>query len=722
MKFQKLKTLVSLLILICFLCLNISPILAAQVKMTEDDVTGGIPEEALPTFKIELPSQNSTTATVTNAEEKDENFIVKGFRMLVVAIGDLLFKFLKPMGADVDTVIYNKSPSGTESKFKLDFSAESKSPFSFMGRQLYVIFKSFALFIMFIILLTIGAKFQMSATSRNKVDLKETVNNYLVSFVMIFWLPAVLNFVLQGLNVCVSALNPAFISGLGGFSAQVEEGKTLGDAAVYLGTAMLSFYFTAVYITRALHITMFYFMFPIMSTHMNGNKFKESFNTYISDLISTLSIQIFDAALFLGLTVLFSKSGALNSIEDAGFWKIVIAACIIPLRTTARKMLGFSKNSFGMDMLGMAGVMGAMGLARGFASGAKSLVSGVGGGISTYSQIGKLNRDSYAPESSSEVGYNSHTLSAPSSIHASSTGIPTATSASFSTSPDITPYMNKPYGHVDMGGGISRPITDKDEAVRRLLVHGSKQMFGSVGQAVGGVTGASIGAIAGMPFGLGGAVLGANVGGAVGGAAGEIAGNVMGHGIGYIPFSNGSATINQNQNQQITDQANASVDSQANLATIMNSGTVVPVNNVTYSNSNGDFSNGRIGIPDTSSANGGMSQSAQDLFSHYINNIPPDRYADIEANAIKTAESYADPLSKQYGSDKLGKLYDGIKTSSIQQGAVEYAIDQIKTNHNVDASAFESLNNDIKRQMIGNIKNQVDNFFKDNDSININEV
>ncbi len=693
---QRFKRLISAILLLCFIfAFTTSAVYAAQTKMDENDPTGGIPEVALPTVNIQLPAADSGTTEVTQDNEKDENIFVKGLRYLVVAIGDLLYRFLKPVGADIDTVIYNKSPSGTESKFKVDFTKNSSSPFSFMGRQLYTIFTSFALFIMFIILLTIGTKFQLSGTSRNKLDLKETLNNYVVSFLLIFWLPGVLNFVLQALNICVDAINPSHIKGLGSFVSQVEEGKTLSDAAVYLGTAALSFYFTVVYITRALHITMFYFMFPIMSTYMNGKKFKESFNTYISDLISTISIQLFDAALFLGLTVLFSKFGALNNITDAGFWKVIIAACIIPLRTMARKMLGFSKSSFGMDMLGMAGVMGAMGLARGFAGGAKNLVHGVGSGISSYTALGKVN--DFAPE---DISTNSSTS-------------PVATRAY--SSPSAT------YGHVDMGGGISRPITDKEEAKKKLLLHGSKQLFGSVGQAFGGVTGASVGAMAGIPFGLGGVMMGANMGGMLGGAAGDMAGNLVGTGIGSIPFSNDNAQFNQDVNEENNNKT--SVSSSANLATVVNAGSMVPINIATDANPNSnDYMNERIGISDSSAFNGNMSQNAQDLFTHYINNIPTDKFADIEANAIKTAESYVAPLSKQYGTDKLGELYNGIKTSAMQQGAVEYAIGQIKNNHSVDVGAFESLNSDIKRQMINNIKGQVNNFFQDNGKININEV
>ncbi|MGE4283053.1 MAG: hypothetical protein AB7G87_04960 [Clostridia bacterium] len=655
---------------------------------------------------------NFFSFNVAYAASEQEPIILQGFKHLFNGIGYFGNKILQALGSDLDTTIYNYNPtSGKTSMFQVNFMDGSESPFSQIGLDLNAIFTSIALIMMFLILRWKGGKLMFNLNTRNKVDFNETLINYVASFALIFFIPMIMNFVLFMVDKFVQALYPSFIPG-GGFISAIAEGTTFADSIVYAGTVIMSVYFVFVYATRAMHIVLFFFMFPIMATYMNSPKFKQNFDTYISDMISTIAIQPIDAALFYGLASLFAAGGALST-GDVGFLKLVIVSAIIPLRGIAKKYLGCSSGSLASDMLGVAGVMGATSLATGFVKGGKSFFGGVTDGA-TDIKAGKDVLNSFAPEAGGVAAGSAG------STMAGGEGVLPSLSRNFSSqSPDISGFMNNQRRTSAAGpasytnhDGVMTPIKNPIEAHNQLTKRGAgkiaRSAFGAMGGIAGGATGMAMGSLMG-PTGM---ILGANIGGALGGGLGELSG--AGMGLVYNPFEkNPSANTASSSDGENSPEINSS------LTVAQNANIISPDASASFG-MDGAIPEGSIGID----APGANSINIEDEFKNHVNNMPDN----IKESILKDARSRANTTIEQYkgsgyDSDTLEKMRPKVEENYAFQSATDYAFGQLKkSDYNIDQAALDNMSDKMKENVYRRFEEKMNEFKNKDYSVDFNEV
>lgn len=490
----------------------------------ELDLSGSIPvvKEGTP----------ATGGTEKKKPETGEKFVAGIFR----SFADFLFDFLKPdkslYGFDLDTLIFNQShdfrrilqvdntssggftshyvQTGFISQFKVDFSDDQNS-FALMGKTVFMITQAIALVGMYLILMLKGGQMMLSQTSSSRLSFKEILLNYVLSFGLIMVMPFVIDFLLYLVNDFVSSLIPEQ-----GFLNIIRSGEDIGSAIFYLASVLLSVYYLFVYAARAWHITMFYFMFPIMSMYLNGAKFRKSFDSFLSDFIVCVLEQPFDAILFWSVTLFFPEMNLLV--------KLIIIATLIPARGLIKRWLGITSGSLKGDLLGFAAVTSAVSLAKGFATGTKDFIGGVSGGAEDIANANRGQRmyrgNMFAPENAgmAMAGAGGAGMSP-----LQMAGMPMS-----GRNPMSSVFSSPVAGWTEKGGinidnfGKVMPQTP-DEAAQALRSRGMDKIKNAVTKAGTGITGSAIGGAMGAGFGVQGMMIGANIGGTLGSSAGDIA-------------------------------------------------------------------------------------------------------------------------------------------------------------------------------------------------------
>lgn len=615
------------------------------------------------------------------------------FSSLLNNCSDFLYEKLEQANGDIDTIVYN----GEGNLFNVRFTKDTDNPFGIMGYLLYEITKGLALVIMLSVLLGVFTKVQISAVTKNKVSFFEALNKFALSFVLIFWMPSIMNFCLDLVNTLVLAFNPTSYPGVGlGFMDSLKEAahssKTLADAAVYGASVGLSVYFVFVYATRALHLALFLFLFPIIVMYLNSPKMAKQFDEFLSDIISTLSIQPFDALMFLGISLVFSHPSFIALGADAGFWKIVLIMSLIPIRSIARKYLGFTPRSAISDMAGLAGMMGMYNLARGVTGG----VTGVAGGVA--SGFGDLRN---AKKYRSSMGFGEDTAGGQGDV--GQDGAVPLSSARPLEMPDISTHKAN-YG-IDIDR-IGRTASTPQEAYNMLSKRGWSSITSSVGKGALGAVGGAYGGALGLGLGVGGAAYGAAIGGMLGGGAGYTAGKLAGN-INpfayYDTYSNkksGTATDEASGSNEGADFSNDRVTPIQSLGDGSEAGQTGLVNAQSNQVTNIDVNAGHqsgsrpVGLPGP----GTEQYDVHTEFNKHLENMPKEVIEKYKEKANKHADTFMGKRSNLSPSEQ--ESWNNVRDSSFVSQQVDYALGKIKgQGYNIDTSAIESMSRNAKSQI-----------------------
>lgn len=675
--------------------------------------------------------------SITDDEFNDNrkpNIVEKYLAGLFTGLGDWVYKKIK--GFDIDTLVFNSSVDQygirRESKFKLDFDENTASPFGKMGHLLYKIFQSFSLIAMLIILMIQGSRLQMNVITKNKVEFSETINNYILGIVLLYFFPQIFSFFMMLFNMIIGAFNPtaagaSFFETLRAAAVDNNNSTILADSMLYFASSLLSLYFGFVYASRALHVTLFFFMFPIMVLYMNMPKFKQNFDNFVSDLMSTVSIQLVDASLILGLVVLFGYLGLDSSLT---FWKFVMFASVIPLRSMAKKYLGFTKDSLMSDMLGFAALTGIAGIAGGLARGGKSLVGGVAGGISDIKRgnAGLADLDSVI----NKYGIDGSTgVASAAAMRANNVGEIDYSSHMNADASKLLPSANFGAG-LDSGGvgatasgvgGLDSAykelqVLDKKRNYEKMRTDGYKNILRSVGSATGGLAGAGIGSVAGLGFGVNGMIYGALAGGSIG----DFVGNIAGQGISMmIPYKNHKApNMEVSQDSARVAQGSVTGEGGAALVTIKDEPNSLWGYQQQYSVYDEEYpkeqiywgasqagASGQLGSQAISiSEKTGMVDLKEEL-NRYHREMPTETHMKIK-NQV-TAQ--VDNKMNSDAFDSLNHLDRQVVRSQLAYHTeasmtYDYAINQIKMEHpGIDTNALNSASKAFKQNLSNNFNN-----------------
>lgn len=656
-------------------------------------------------------------------------------------LGDAGYNVINKYGLSIDTLIYNKATitshftnysgiSGsygnhgvssdeltnnnsnnnaeiietffTESPFLVDFSDNTESPFGIMGLGLNEIFKSLSLILMFIILHLLGFRQELNTTTKNRIELSESMTNYLLAFVMIFWLPKILQLIMMFSNFIVDGFNPSeaigsnYVDVLRAAAINPNNPFILGDSIIYLGAVLVNVYFIFVYGTRALYLSMLFGFFPLIALYMNNRTLRQSFGNYVSEMFSAISIQWYDAAIFFGISYIFT---ALGADPHMGLIKFVITCGIIPLRAFFKRLFSFTGRSSVADMAGFAGLMGVVGLTRGIVGGTRSFITGTYGGAHDIWQAGQMKKEfegagGNAERAAQNASASRNDVSSPSFSYAGSIG---------SEMPDIKPYMNKQQGHnaysfekdfsSEDGLMIKRRLSPQ-EAHDYMVRKGIRRIGLATGKAVGGTAGGLVGAAAGSGFGMTGAIYGAQVGGIIGGGLGEGAGALAGLGGAYSTqlIMNVAREYNASNEGKSSDVVNA-----GSVAVYKSAGGVQSSNNLNYADSSNvniipssgsklEHSSGKeMGYANVDSK---MFQRKYEEYSQNLSNEERDKI-------YKDASSYVNQFMSGkdfsgWDSSILNEFRDEIMNMALSYEGFNYTIDRLKAEgkHHYDYDAL----------------------------------
>lgn len=499
---------------------------------------------------IKDPAKLSTSGVIGNAI----NLVTTPFQTVLTIFYKTLLTFymdqLKNQGVELDTLIYNKSPdyslsetvktdsnlqkyreqTGQISLFYLNFNKNTTSVFARIAMKIYTFTSALAIIFMFIMLSLIGLKAFFSTVTTTKIELKETLVNYLLSFSLILLFPRLFQGVIYLCNLMTASFRPGYAM----FELFTGNFDNLGDCLLGIAYFVLLLYFIFAYGTRAGYLLICYAFFPIMALTMNSAKARRNFDMYISDTLSLLLIQPVDAVIFFSYSFLIPYCSFLV--------QVILMASIIPIRKFTRKYTGvFSQGSAISDMGGFMAVQSVLGIAKGLVGVGVMAGTGIASGFADLGlakqglgdSVGNnpLKQSGYAPESRGSsnnelVPVNGVTDSARSNVSSLyGTNPIDSTEKASGGSGSASPYRNLPKD-IDINKfGIREPQTASQAS--EVLRHRGKSKIMSAALQLGATgMGTALGVVAGIPLGAQGMAVGGNIGMTMGQGIGNLASGV----------------------------------------------------------------------------------------------------------------------------------------------------------------------------------------------------
>lgn len=691
-------------------------------------------------YNVPINTDFNKSTTGTAPIKKGPNVAERYLAEMFVSIADYLYNPIISYGADVDTLIYN----GEGSRFKLDFNIASEvdlqnpfvNPFAKVGYIGYAITKSLALAFMLSVLTILFSRMQFNVITKNKLDFKEAMNNYLISFLLILWAPHILNFILFLNNYIVSLLSPTAATGstyletLRSAATNTESPTLLGDAALYLSNCVINLYFMIVYASRAIHATLFYMLVPITSLYLNSRKMKPTFDNFISDFFQTITVQFLDALLFLILTLVFVFiDGA-----DAGLIRFIMTCSIIPLRGMAKKYLGIGGSSMASDMLGFAGIMGAASLVRGVVGGGKNLITGVSDGLYNMrrgqkglSMMNGFGMDNFTQQGGYDMAGGMMTEDVG----------PAAAMSTNMKMPDISPYMKT---HNNPMGYKQDPMREYEMRSRYedMIRGGKMSMYRSAYSAMGGLTFGAVGGIMGAGLGTTGMIYGAQIAGSVGSGIGHFMGTRKGMDKRFLLPSLQELGIDlkdQKPWQQPEGQStgaltagnavNVSADANVNA-------DLVVQNSSEISNKTGAAMGGaltKVGKQAGAYQNIGLGDSNNDFdiaktMDLHVKNMPDNiRRQFVDKAKEAAARARSEYAAQGASGQQLDYAVERVQQLSMFNNSVHYAIDEIlKSGHNIDTNALNQFSRSVKQEAYKRISKDIQAFTSMDIDVDLNNV
>lgn len=335
-------------------------------------------------------------------EEEEEPGIVESLLMsLFIGIADWANKFFESVGMSLDAIIMGrvgghgvKLNGYTVSLFT--FELKPGNPYGIVAAAAYSAMRGI---IYIVVAVIVFGKLCMAAYAGGKdkamMSLKDSASSLVVSLVALSVMPYLVDIAMYIRDVMIYAigvklgqdvmgLNLSELSIISMFRDIAE--NSFMNALMYFGTILLTLWFSLQYVGVAITVVVYFFAFPFVCVNLLFDR--NALSEWCKNMLHCMLIPVTDLMLMF-IPLSFSLLGDTTVVNILQF---MVCSMVIPARTALRVAMGIGANP-GMELAGLATMMGAMHLAGGAVRGTVGMLSRFGqtiGNAKRDAQMGKM--------------------------------------------------------------------------------------------------------------------------------------------------------------------------------------------------------------------------------------------------------------------------------------------------------------------------------------------
>lgn len=367
---------------------------------------------------------NGSATKIGEDEEEDKKpGIVAGlFIDLLVDITDWIQVKMKNIGMSLDSIVLGRvGGNGVAwNGYRValfTFEMRPGNPYGVVASAVYNTIRSILYIIITLIVL---AKIVMAAYAGGSTKalgaLKEAISSYIVAIMMLTLMPYLFDVLLYIRDVILYVVTSKLGSDVLGLDVAdlslVDMFKDIAsnsimNAFMYFGTIVLTLWFAMTYIGLAMGYIVYFFAFPFVCMNMQFDK--NALGEWWKQMVYSMLIPISDIVL-LFIPLAF---GALGNTASIHVLQFLICTMLVPARAQLRNAMGIRTN-MGMEMAGIATLMGAAAFARSAVGTTARVGAGIAGAASDrrmgkmYEEMGRnerVQKQEYADMYNRENGY-----------------------------------------------------------------------------------------------------------------------------------------------------------------------------------------------------------------------------------------------------------------------------------------------------------------------------
>lgn len=353
-------------------------------KIPEDGIENEVLEENEDRFGTTSPwfsgtQDNSIYENAIDAGEEEQDISVntpgrveKYIAELIRNIASALIALLQDtIGASIDSIVYGRVGSGHPNRVNIyAFELRKGNPYGVTASVCYALLRG-----MMFIFLGVSFVFQLAKaawsgqTAKSRDEIKSILPILLIKFSALMLMPYFLDVSLYVRDVLLYGIKSvtgqmvtggATLSLSKAFLLNAERSGTFVDAAMYLGTVVLTIYFVFLYVSVAIDMLVCFVSFPFICVFHSRKK--DLLSGWISTVFSNLMTPVIDAVLLL--IPLLTSLMLSDVIRGVAVIQLVMCMLIIPARIRLKSLLGIQNN----ERNGFLGAMAAMTVSRALAA------------------------------------------------------------------------------------------------------------------------------------------------------------------------------------------------------------------------------------------------------------------------------------------------------------------------------------------------------------------
>lgn len=347
-------------------------------------------------------------------EDKDPGVVEGLLIAFFKSMGDWGYKFFNNIHMTLDTVILGRvgghgiAMNGYNVAL-FTFELRPGNPYGVVAAAAYTTMRNIIYILILVIVMgKLAAATYAGGSQRAIQALKDSIGSFALAVVMLTAMPYFVDVFLYIRDVGLYAtavslgknvlnMDISSLSLIDMFKENAEQ--SFMNTAMYVGTLLLNLYFGLQYVGLALSYVVYFFAFPFVCMNMQFDK--KALGEWWKSLLFSMVVPISDIML-LFIPLAFSHLGSSQAVHVL---QLIICSMLIPTRMQLRGAMGIHTN-IGMEMAGIATMMGAMSFARSAIGGTARLAAGIGGGIAGEMRdrsMAKMNQEQAARNENQKV-------------------------------------------------------------------------------------------------------------------------------------------------------------------------------------------------------------------------------------------------------------------------------------------------------------------------------
>lgn len=347
-------------------------------------------------------------------EDKDPGVVEGLLIAFFKSMGDWGYKFFNNIHMTLDTVILGRvgghgiAMNGYNVAL-FTFELRPGNPYGVVAAAAYTTMRNIIYILILVIVMgKLAAATYAGGSQRAIQALKDSIGSFALAVVMLTAMPYFVDVFLYIRDVGLYAtavslgknvlnMDISSLSLIDMFKENAEQ--SFMNTVMYVGTLLLNLYFGLQYVGLALSYVVYFFAFPFVCMNMQFDK--KALGEWWKSLLFSMVVPISDIML-LFIPLAFSHLGSSQAVHVL---QLIICSMLIPTRMQLRGAMGIHTN-IGMEMAGIATMMGAMSFARSAIGGTARLAAGIGGGIAGGMRdrsMAKMNQEQAARNENQKV-------------------------------------------------------------------------------------------------------------------------------------------------------------------------------------------------------------------------------------------------------------------------------------------------------------------------------